>query len=305
MTANSFGLRGLLTASLTPLESNLAIDADKMVSHCRWLLDNGCDGLVIWGTTGEANSFSLEERTNLLDTLIAAGIDPQKLLVGTGCCALPDTLRLSRHAAAHDVAGLLLLPPFYYKNVSDRGLFQAIEQLLKQLVECEARIYLYHFPKMAAVSFSRPLVSSLVDAFPERIIGIKDSSGDWQNVKALHETLPGFQVFSGNELILSEILGLGAAGCISATTNLTCRLAANVKDSFPGTAAAQSQATLNAIRKEIQKYPMIPALKYLMAQKTGDPAWQYMRPPLTPLSEPETGALLRTLQELQLLQFCT
>ncbi|MCH6560196.1 dihydrodipicolinate synthase family protein, partial [candidate division KSB1 bacterium] len=155
--------RGIFAASLTPLKSSLSIDTELMLEHCHYLLQNGCDGLVIFGTTGEANSFSVRERIELLDVLLAGGLPPHKLLVGTGCCALPDSVELTQHAVKNSVGGVLVLPPFYYKNISDDGIFNAFDRLIHQVNDDRLRVYLYHFPKMSVISFSHSIIQRMVE----------------------------------------------------------------------------------------------------------------------------------------------
>jgi len=297
--------RGIFAASLTPLKSNLSIDAELMLEHCLCLLENGCDGLVIFGTTGEANSFSVRERIELLDALLGGGLPPHKLLVGTGCCALPDSVELTQHAVKNDVGGVLVLPPFYYKNISDEGIFYALDRLIQEVKDERLRVYLYHFPKMAIISFSPSLIRRMFETFPNIIIGMKDSSGDFENMKTNHNTFPGFDVYAGTEQILSEILQIGAAGCVSASINLTSRLAARVKNAFPSEESTVLQKKLNAVRKEFEKYPMIPALKQMMARKTGHIGWTNLRPPLVSLNEPDGRALEEALDALQFSDYCS
>jgi len=297
--------RGIFAASLTPLKSNLSIDTELMLEHCHYLLQNGCDGLVIFGTTGEANSFSVRERIELLDVLLAGAMPPHKLLVGTGCCALPDSVELTRHAVKNGVGGVLVLPPFYYKNIRDEGILNAFDRLIHQVNDDRLRVYLYHFPKMAVISFSHSIIQRMVETFPNIIVGMKDSSGDFENMKKNHNVFPGFDVYAGTELVLSDILQIGAAGCVSASTNLTSRLAAGVKNAFPGEESTVLQEKLHAIREEFEKYPMIPALKQMMARKTGNASWINLRPPLMPLGERNGRALAEALDALQFFDYCS
>lgn len=297
--------RGIFAASLTPLERNLSIDTELMLEHCHSLLENGCDGLVIFGTTGEANSFSVRERIDLLDALLAGGLPPHKLLIGTGCCAFPDSVELTKHAVKNDAGGVLVLPPFYYKNISDEGIFHAFDRLIQEVKDERLKVYLYHFPKMAVISFSQALIRRMVETFPGIIIGMKDSTGDFENMKSNHNTFSGFDVYAGTEQVLSDILQIDAAGCVSASLNLTSRLAARVKNAFPGEESKALQNKLNAIRKEFEKHPMIPALKQMMARKTGHIGWTNLRPPLVSLDEPDGRALEEALDALQFSDYCS
>ena len=178
---------GVFAAALTPQKKDLRVDYEAFIAHCKWLLMNGCNGIAVLGTTGEANSFSVKERIELLDRLIESGIPPDCLLVGTGCCAIPDTVELTRHAVDHGVGGVLMLPPFYYKQVSDDGLFTTFDYIIQQISDEHLKVYLYHFPKMTAVPFSNAVVERLIRTYPDTVVGMKDSSGDWEHMKFLCE----------------------------------------------------------------------------------------------------------------------
>ena len=285
---------GVYAAALTPLHDDLSIDHETLAAHARWLLANGCDGLVLLGTTGEANSFSLAERMALLDNVIEAGLPPGRLLVGTGCCATPDTVMLTQHAVVHGVGGVLMLPPFYYKNVSDEGLFAAFDQVIQQVGEEALQIYLYHFPKMSGVSFSPSLIEKLLHRYPDTVVGMKDSSGDFQHMEHTIASFPGFRVFAGTERYLLGMLGIGGAGCISATTNVTCRLAGEVFAKRATQEARNLQSQLTAMRATLEAFPLAAALKHLTAVRTGQASWRNVRPPLQPLT-PDQAATLEAL----------
>lgn len=287
---------GIYTASLTPVTGRLDIDHQLLTAHCRWLLANGCSGIVLMGTTGEANSFSVAERMAALDAVVEDGIAANKLMVGTGCAALSDTVSLTQHALSRDVGGVLVLPPFYYKGVSDDGIFNYFARLIERVADDRLKIYLYHIPQISMVPFSQPLVGRLVERFPRQIVGIKDSGGNWENMKALRDLYPGLRVFPGSETFLRDILLAGGPGCISATTNISCRLAARLYEQFDRPGAQQMQETLNQLRGIIVQYPVIPALKHIMAGITAQPGWLNLRPPLAPLTESATASLMKALK---------
>ena len=288
---------GVYAASLTPQHDDLSVNYERLVAHGRWLLDNGCDGIVVVGTSGEANSFTVAERMAALDAVVDAGLPAHRLLVGTGCCAVPDTVTLTRHAVTKGVGGVLVLPPFYYKNVPDEGVFAAFDRVIQQVGEAKLQVYLYHFPQMSTVPFSDALVERLLSAYPDTIVGMKDSTGDWSHMKHVVEAFPGFRVFSGTERYLLDILEAGGAGCISATVNVTCRLAGEVFARWQSEDMRPLQHRLTAIRAAIMVYPAIPALKRIMAEQTGQADWLNLRPPLTPLGDDEAAALLATAEE--------
>ncbi|MBX2820651.1 MAG: dihydrodipicolinate synthase family protein [Rhodothermaceae bacterium] len=286
---------GVLAASLTPMKPDLSIDHDRLISHVNWLLSNGCDAIAYMGTTGEANSFSIDERIRALDALAAAGIPMNALIVGNGCCAFPDTLRLTRHALEHGVAGVLLLPPFYYKGVSDEGVLASCDTVIQKLGDDRLQVYLYHFPYMSQVPFSDAVIEKLIDRYPNTIAGIKDSSGDWDHISHLIASFPSLRVFAGTERYLLDTLRAGGAGCISASVNVTAPLAAEVKRTFQEDQGLALQDSLSTARLAIQSRPMIPALKGVMARLTNDSDWDSIRPPLTPLPAAEIDSLLNEL----------
>jgi len=288
----------VLAASLTPLTDDKSIDNERFADHVGWLLDNGCDGAVLFGTTGEANSFTVAERQAALESLLNAGIAAERLMVGTGCCALPDTLSLTRHALKHGVQRALVLPPFYYKTASEHGIHATFAELINQIGDAALRVYLYHFPKMAVVAFSPELIGRLIDQFPDQIAGIKDSTGDREHTEMLNARFPSLKVYAGSEMFLLDYLRSGGIGCISATTNLTARLAATVRDRRDLADADQYQSQLSAVRAAFERYPLTAALKGLLALHTGLPAWQNVRLPLSCLAPDRVEELSNGLSEL-------
>ena len=277
--------QGVYAAALTPLDGDLNPDPQAAAAHCRWLLAHGCDGIGLLGTTGEANSFSLAERLGLIEGVIGAGIPGERLIIGTGCCAIPDTVRLTQAALEAGAAGVLVLPPFYYKGVADDGLFAAFAAVIEAVGDTRLKLYLYHFPAMTGIGLGLDLVVRLHRAYPDTVVGLKDSSGDWGGMKATLDALPGFGLFTGTEQYLLDCLEAGGAGTISATVNLTSVRCAEVYHAWRRhpAAAAAAQAALTAARLLVQGYPLVPALKEIMARHTGEPGWRHPRPPLTPL----------------------
>jgi 4-hydroxy-tetrahydrodipicolinate synthase len=288
-------LRGVFAAALTPMDRDLNVDQEAFTAHCRRLLDAGCHGLGVFGTTGEANSLSVEERTSALATLVEDGIPGEKLLPGTGSCALTDAIHLSRAALEVGAGGVLLLPPFYYKGVSDDGLFRFFAELIERVGDDRLRVYLYHFPQMTGVDFSLPLIGRLLESYPGVVVGTKDSSGDRERIKTTCREFPDFSVFAGTERYLLDTLRWGGAGCISATVNVTSRLARQVYDAHEADRedADALQERLTESRATIEGYPLIPALKSLMHQSTGEESWPNLRPPLVGLTDEQAHDLLQ------------
>ncbi|HEY2538101.1 MAG TPA: dihydrodipicolinate synthase family protein [Stellaceae bacterium] len=296
MTAQPF--HGVLVPVLTPFAASGGPDAGRFIAFCRWLLDQGANGLAIFGTTSEANSMSPAERMTLLDRLIEAGVPAEKLMPGTGACAVSDAAALVRHALGHGCGGVLMLPPFYYKPVSDDGIFAFVSNVIDKAGSAALRIYLYHIPPVAVVGYSLDLVGRLIKAYPHTVVGLKDSSGDWSNTAALLERYPGFAVFPGSEVFLLEALRRGGAGCITATGNINVPGIAKLYANWQEPQADALQAEVTTLRKTMQAYPMVPALKRVVAHFHNDPAWSAVRPPLTPLDEAQSSALIADLAKI-------
>jgi 4-hydroxy-tetrahydrodipicolinate synthase len=296
--------KGILAAVLTPMDEDLKPDHKTFAAHCHRLLAAGCHGLSVFGTTGEANSLSVNERLAALEALIESGVPMETLLPGTGSCALTDTVRLSRAALEAGATGVLVLPPFYYKGVGDDGLFRFFAEVVERVGDERQRLYLYHIPQMTGVDLGLPLISRLIDAYPGVVVGTKDSSGDRERIMTLCREFPDFSVFAGTETLLLETLQGGGEGCISATVNVTSRLARRVSDAHAAGKDDEAEALqerLTQLRASIEAYPVIPALKQLMASLTGDKQWRNIRPPLSSLDEKRTNELLSNVPLAELL----
>ena len=288
---------GVLAASLTPLTENGAPDGSALADHVTTLFDNGCDAALLFGTTGEGLSFSVEERITALETVIDAGVPPRRLLVGTGALALPDAIRLSSHATDRGVGGLLVLPPFHFPDIADEGLTRTYERIIDGVDSPDLRLYFYHYPSLTQVPIPFPVMERLRKQYPEQVAGIKDSSDEWDHQDALCSSFPDLQVFTGSERHLTPLLRAGGSGCISATVNVTAPLAQQVvRDWETDAQFASTQSTLTELRTRLSQFPTIPALKQLMAWRHDRPAWARVRPPLAPLDDDEE-ARLRSLHE--------
>jgi Dihydrodipicolinate synthase/N-acetylneuraminate lyase len=296
-------LQGVLPAVLTPLDAEMAPDGERLARRCQVLLAQKCTGLAVLGTTGEANSFSVEERLDLLEQLDAQGVPGRKLLPGTGCCAIPDTVRLTRRAVELGAMAVLMLPPFYYKSVSEDGLFAAYAEVIERVGDANLRICLYHFPQMSGIAIDPGLIERLLARFPATIVGVKDSSGDLAGMVATARRFPDLAVFSGSDELLLPLLEAGGAGCITACCNIAAPLALDVVRAWregDHTLAVAAQAKLTEVRQLIAAYPMSAALKEVIAHVEGDPRWRAIRPPLMPLREAAARALWEGVQHLSL-----
>jgi len=285
---------GVLCPTVTPVDSGLAIDHGRLADQARWLLASGCHGVVLFGTTGEAVSFATAERQRALEALLEAGLPPRRLMVGVGGCALAESLALARHAADAGCTDLLVLPPFYYKPVSDDGLLTWFERLAEGLGGRRARLYLYHIPPLAGVGFSTELVGRLAERIPA-VTGLKDSGGDAAHTLGLVRDHPGLAIFAGSEGALRDVLEAGGAGCISATANVNAAPLRALFDAPQGEPGAARQAAVSDFRNRLARWPMIPALKALLAAGRDDAAWARLHPPLLPLAENETATLRAAL----------
>jgi len=283
---------GVLAASLTPLDEEGTPHGTALAEHVHTLFENGCDAALLFGTTGEGLSFSVEERIETLDAVLAADVPPERLLIGTGALALPDAIRLSAHATEQGVGGVLVLPPFHFPDIDDEGVTATYEQLIEDVGSPDLRLYFYHYPDLTQVPISFPLIETLHERYPDQIAGIKDSSNEWDHQDALCSSFPDLQVFTGSERHLTPLLRAGGAGCISATVNVTAPLAQQVvRDWETDAQFASTQSTLTELRTRLSQFPTIPALKQLMAWRHDRPAWARVRPPLAPLDEDEEDRL--------------
>ena len=281
-------LSGVIAAVATPIGEDGTPDLKRAVSLARYLLDNGCDGLNVLGTTGEATSFSLDERKAVMDAYKANGLPLHSLMVGTGAAAVSDAVALTRHAAELGFGGALVLPPFYYKGVPDDGLVAYIDALVKATAAKPIPLYLYHFPAMSGLPWHVALIERLLESFPTRIVGLKDSSGDMAFARSAAAVSPGFAVFPSTEAALLEARQGAFAGCISATANLNADLCARAWRA--GDTAALDAAV--AIRKLFDGKPLVSGVKALLAHIHADPALGRVKPPLAAFSAADRASVV-------------
>ena len=291
-------IEGILSPVVTPFKRDYAPDAERFVRHCRWLLKSGCAGLAVFGTNSEANSLSVSEKRNLLEKLVAGGVPAAALMPGTGHCALPDSIEMTRAAVELGCAGVLMLPPFYYKGVSDEGLYRNFAEVIERVGDERLQLYLYHIPPVAQVGITLALIEKLLSKYPGIVAGVKDSSGNWENTKAMLDNFSrgGFDVFAGSEDFLLANLRGGGKGCITATGNINPGAIDNLYRNWRTTDADKLQAGISATRKLVQKQPMIPALKAAIAHFGNDAQWKTVRPPLVELSSSQEETLITDLK---------
>ena len=291
-------LEGILSPVVTPFKADYAPDAGRFVKHCQWLLKSGCAGLAVFGTNSEANSLSVAEKRHLLEKLVAGGVPAASLMPGTGHCALPDSIEMTRAAVELGCAGVLMLPPFYYKGVSDEGLYRNFAEVIERVGDERLQLYLYHIPPVAQVGISLGLIERLLSKYPGVVAGVKDSSGNWENTKAMLDQFAksGFDVFAGSEDFLLANMRNGGKGCITATGNINPGAIDKLYRNWKSADADALQAGISATRKIVQKQPMIPALKAAISHFGNDPQWKTVRPPLVELSPSQEETLIRELK---------
>lgn len=291
--------RGIYAAVVTPTNASGEIQFKPYIRHARWLIEQGCHGLGVFGTTSETNCFSVSERTAALEAYIDGGLDPQKMIVGVGCCARADSVAVTKHALSCGVSRVLLMPPFFYKNNSDEGLFRAIAEVIDDAKTDAMELYLYHFPQMSGVPVTKGVIEKLLKSYPDTVKGLKDSSGDWDHTHDLIRSFPGFVVFSGADNHLLDNLQAGGGGTISAAANINCAANRRVFDAFEAGDIASAQKGMPAVasvRQILAAQPLIPAIKSYMAIRWADEPWSCTRPPLTPLATSAASDLRTQLQ---------
>ena len=291
-------LKGVLSPVVTPFRSDLSPDPQRFVRHCKWLLAHGCSGLAVFGTNSEANSLSADERMMLLEQLVESSVPAAQLMPGTGCSALTDSVRLTAHAVKVGCAGALMLPPFYYKGVPDEGLYRNFSEVIQRVGDDRLQLYLYHIPPVAQVPITLGLIERLLRAYPKTVAGVKDSSGDWANTKAMIDAFAkqGFDVFAGSEVFLLRNMRAGGVGCITAGANVNPHGIDQVYRGWQSPDAEALQAAIDKVRQVLQsQVSMIPALKAAIAHYAGDPEWLTVRPPLVELTLEQRARLVADL----------
>ena len=291
-------LKGIFSPVLTPFNQDYTPDADRFVRHCRWLIDQDV-GLAVFGTNSEANSLGVQEKRGLLDTLLQAGIPASRMMPGTGSCALPEAIEMTRHAVQAGCGGVLMLPPFYYKGVSDEGIYRYFASVVEAVADSRLRVYLYHIPPVSQVPITLGLIERLLKAYPGTIAGVKDSSGNWDNTAAmLRQFQPhGFDVFAGSENFLLANMRGGGAGCITATGNVNPGPIVQLYKTWQNADADDQQQRLDATRAAFAQFTLIPAMKAAIAWKSGRADWSVVRPPLVELTAEQRHKLQSSLDQ--------
>lgn len=302
MTNGQLPIGGVFSAAATPLSGDGSIDHIAFAEHCRLLFAEGCEGVALLGTTGEANSFGAAERMDMVERAITNGIDPRKMMPGTGHTSIAETIALTRHAVAAGVRAVLVLPPFYYKDVTEDGLFQFFAAVADGVSSDELRVILYHIPQVAGVGISHALIARLLAAFPATFVGIKDSSSDLANMCATVTKFPGFSVLAGSDRFLLPVLRAGGAGSITASSNLIAVKLRFILDSWSDPVQAERIATVQsdveAWRELVISYPQVPAIKAMLAKRRNYAGWLNVRPPHVQLTTDQHASVLGRMAAL-------
>lgn len=289
---------GVLTPVITPFKEDFSPDSSRLLKQCKWMLSHDV-GLAVFGTNSEANSLSVNEKMRLMDDLVEGGITPDRMMPGTGCCALSDSIELTKHAVSLGAGGTLMLPPFYYKDVSDEGLYASYSEIIQQVADTKLQIYLYHIPPVSNIPLNLGLIERLIKNYPNTIAGIKDSSGDWENTKCMLDSgWDDFRIFVGAETFLLDNMRNGGAGCISATANVNPGAITTLFNNWNSDEANELQQNLDKVRDVFLTFPMIPALKAATGLYSEDQNWFLVRPPLKPLSQIQIKKLLKALKDI-------
>jgi 4-hydroxy-tetrahydrodipicolinate synthase len=299
ITLHPSTLPAVLSPVLTPFKDDGSPDAQKLLKQCQWLESNGV-GQAIFGTNSEANSISAPQKMGVLTALIEGGLNPAHMMPGTGATSIDATVTMTRHAIQHKCAGVLMLPPFYYKDVTDDGLFAFYSEVIQKVGDAGLQIYIYNIPPVTKINLSLSLLERLAKAYPKTIVGMKDSSGDWAYTESVIKLLApsGFRVYAGSEVFLMRTLHAGGVGCISATANVNPGAIAHLAAHWRESDADQRQTALDQVRSIFAQYQMIAGMKTAVAHYSKDSEWLRVRPPLMQLSADQQAKLLSELQKI-------
>ncbi len=293
-------ISGLWPAMLMPVTRDGILDTPRAIAHGKHLIDAGCDGVTIFGTTGEGPAFSCAERMGLLDAMIADGIAPGQIVVTTSVCALPEAIALGRHASSKGCHMQLYMPPFYFRQPREAGIVEAVSQVVQGIDDDKLQMLLYHIPALSSVVFTHQSIAELVKRHPARVVGVKDSSGDRAHGLALAKAFPGLSILVGAEQFVAETMRAGGCGSINGLANIAPRLLRRIVDT-PALVQAQDEKLvldLLALLSVLPGMPFVNVYKTMLAEQTGDDAWLNVRPPLCPLTHDEEQTVRRAYRAI-------
>jgi 4-hydroxy-tetrahydrodipicolinate synthase len=299
MPVHPSSFSAVLSPVLTPFNADGSPNPKKLLRQCQWLQSHEV-GQAVFGTNSEANSMSARQKIMVLEELIDGGLNPNNVMPGTGACSVDDAVTMTRAAVNTGCAGVLMLPPFYYKDVSDDGLFAFYADVIEKIADAKLKIYVYNIPPVTKIGLSLSLLERLVRAYPNTVIGMKDSSGDWPYTESVIKAFAdsGFRVYAGSEVFLLRTLKAGGVGCISATANVNPKAIAQLAARWQEPGADTLQESLSAVRAIFAQFPMIPGMKAAVAHFSGDPDWLRVRPPLLSLDAEQQKKLIHELQKI-------
>lgn len=289
-------LNGVWAPCLTPVLEDLSIDTIRLSQHVHWLLNNGCQGVVLFGTTGESASFSATERMSALQLLLDSGVPTSRIMVGNGFTAISDSVEVSKHAVALGCKALLMIPPFYFKTPSVKGLVAAYRYVLDTIGCPDLKVLLYHFPRMSTIPITCELIASLIASHGGMIAGLKDSTGSWDSVHEFIQQFPDLAIFPGTDTLLLKGLQADGAGTITATANINPHGISRIYQLWQaGEDAQHVQAAADSVRTVVSRYPLAAALKAVHANLRGNSNWNRLRPPLVALTDKDQKELMDSL----------
>ena len=295
-------IKGVYCASLTPINEDYNINLNLFLSHCKWLLTQNLDGLALFGTTGEANSFSVDEKINALDFLINNRIPSDKILPGTGLCSIRDTVKFTKKCSELNVKAVLVLPAFFYNNVSDEGVVEYYKRVIEEVGDENLHYILYHIPQMCGVAITFEVIEKLIKIYPNNIVGMKDSSGNLDNMLKITKLFDNFSLFSGSDSLALKVCKRGGAGAITATSNISGKLLSFIINNHKKEHLIENfqefQILQENIRRTLFTHEPISGLKAFTSVKQNNVEWNRVNPPLNNIESPQNHKVVITLTEL-------
>lgn len=288
---------GVYAAALTPMHEDFTCNNEALAAHCNDLINRGCKGVVLFGTTGEGSSFSVAEREQTINNVIRLGIDPQKIIIGISCCAIDDAIKLASVAIEQHCAAVLIAPPFFFKEVDDEGIINFYREIILSINRPALKVLLYHIPQFSGVPITLNIIQKLRQEFPTTIIGLKESEGNLHFTNEILSTFENFQVFVGGELYISEAVQLGASGGISGIANAYPELICSLYEFGKDCTKPNRNALAKNILKALKNYPIFPAIKGVVAIQHGA-VWHVVRPPLVALNDQQRQNLIELLSSI-------
>ena len=295
-------IKGVFSAVLTPINEDYSINLNSYLSHCQWLLKQNLTGLGIFGTTGEANCFNIEEKIQALEFLIDNNISPNLLIPGTGQCSIRDTVKFTKKCSVLKVRAVLVLPAFFYKGVSEEGVIDYYKRVIEEVQDNNLQYILYNIPQTSGVPITFDIIEKLIKLYPNNVVGMKDSSGDLDNMLKVTKFFNDFSLFSGSDSLALKVTKHGGAGAITATTNISGRLLSfiinNYKKEYEIDNFEELQLLQEKIRQTLFTHEPVSALKAFMSVKLNKSEWNRVNPPLQKIENPEHHKTIISLMEL-------